>query len=199
MRFSRKLRRANPDVRITTGQASDIREGDFWLYPVTPDGERSDASLRGDRAIRPYTKGPRNARIAELPVNSTTAWLYGVWLAEGSLYRGGVKWSFGASEKDTLARRVIRTLEDEFGRPATRFLRPERNLCEVACSSTDLSKLFGHWFGSGCEHKRVPFEALRWSQECQAALVDGYMDGDGHFANGVASAATVSEELAYGI
>lgn len=199
MRFSRKLRRANPDVRITVGPASDVREGDLWLYPVIPDGERNDSPLRGEQAIKPYTKGPRNPRISDLPVNPATAWLYGVWLAEGSLYRGGVKWSFGASEKDTLARRVMRTLEDEFGRPATRFLRPERNLCEVACSSTDLSRLFGHWFGSGCEHKRVPFEALRWSRECQAALVEGYMDGDGHFANGVSSAATVSEELAYGI
>ena len=199
VRFSRRLRRKDPDVRITVGPASDVREGDFWLYPVIPDKDRNDSPLVGDRIIKPYTKGPRTPRITNLPVNPRTAWLYGVWLAEGSLYRGGVKWSFGAHEENTLANRVIRVLEEEFGRPATRSSRPERNLCEVACSSTDLSKLFGHWFGSGCEHKRVPFEALHWSRESQAALIDGYLEGDGCRAGGITSAASVSEELAYGI
>ncbi len=199
MRFSRKLRRENPSVHITVGPASDVREGDFWLYPVIPDEERSDSPLPGERLIKPHTKGPRTARITDLPVNPRTAWLYGVWLAEGSLYRGGVKWSFGAHEEDTLVERVIQVLDEEFGRVATKFSRRERNLCEVACSSTDLSALFGHWFGSGCEYKRIPFEALNWPRECQDALIDGYIDGDGYFSNGITSAASVSEELTYGI
>jgi intein/homing endonuclease len=199
MRLSQKLRRKDSNVRITVGPASDIREGDFWLYPVIPDEERNDSPLPGELLVKPYTKGPRNPRIISLPVNPRTAWLYGVWLADGSIYRGGIKWSFGAHEADTLARRVIRTLDEEFGRPATMFARPERNLCEVACSSTDLSVLFGASFGRGCEHKRIPFEALNWSHECQAALIDGYLDGDGCSADGVASATSVSEELAYGI
>jgi DNA primase len=199
LRFSQELRRKNSNARITVGPASHIQEGDFWLYPVIPDAERDDSPLLGERVVRPYTKGPRNPRITRLPVNSRTAWLYGVWLAEGSVYRGGIKWSFDAHEEDTLARRVIRILDEDFGRPATMFLRLERNLCEVACSSTDLSVLFGHWFGSGCELKRIPLEALSWSRECQSALIDGYLEGDGCFADGVASATPVSEELAYGI
>lgn len=199
MRFTQRLRGKSANVRITVGPASDIREGDFWMYPVVPDEERHDSPLPGKDAIRPYTKGPRTPRIMSLPVNPRTAWVYGVWLAEGSLYRGGVKWSFGAREKDTLAARVIRALDEEFGRPATLFSRPERNVCEVACSSTDLSLLFGHWFGSGCENKRIPLEALNWTRECQAALIDGYLEGDGYSANGIVSAGTVSEELAYGI
>ncbi|MGH3146425.1 MAG: hypothetical protein ACRDTR_11560, partial [Rubrobacter sp.] len=149
--------------------------------------------------IKPYTKGPRTARIRSLPVNLRTAWLYGMWLAEGSLYRGGLKWSFGAHEAESLARKVIDTLEEEFGRISTRFLRPEKNLCEVACSSTDLSALFGHWFGHGCEDKRVPAEALGWTKRCQEALVQGYMEGDGSCSDGFTTATSVSEDLAYGI
>ena len=45
-------------------------------------------------------------------MNPRTAWLYGVWLAEGSLYRGGVKWSFGLDEAESLATKVVATLED---------------------------------------------------------------------------------------
>ena len=132
-------------------------------------------------------------------MNPKTAWLYGVWLAEGSLYRGGVKWSFHAKESETLAAKVVSILKEEFGLPGTITIRPHKNICEVMCSSTDLSALFGHWFGRGCAHKKLPTEALRWTPECQAELIGGYVDGDGYTHDGVTSTSTVSEELAYGI
>ncbi len=199
IRFPAKLDGRDLDVRPNVAHASDIREGDFWLYPVTPEDERGTPPLAGEHAIEPYTKGPRKTRISGLPVNVRTAWLYGVWLAEGSLCRGGVKWSFGAHEEGTLVEKVVRILEEEFGRYSTKVLRREKNLCEVTYSSPDLSALFEYWFGRGCESKRVPTEAVRWTAECQAALVQGYMDGDGHANDGITSAATVSEALAYGL
>ena len=197
LRFSSRRKGQSAGVRLTVDQASEVREGDFWLYPVVPDEDRDDSALPGRHLIKEYTKGPRNERIAELPVNSRTAWLYGLWLAEGSLYRGGVKWNFGLSETNTLAARVVETIEEEFGRSSTTFVRPRKKRCEVTCSSTDLSILFNHWFGRGCENKRVPVQALSWTTECQAALVRGYFDGDGY--RGITSAASVSEALTYGI
>ncbi|MDP8947000.1 MAG: CHC2 zinc finger domain-containing protein [Actinomycetota bacterium] len=197
-RFSGKLRKKDLDARLTIQHASDIRVGDFWLYPVVPDDSREDASLQGEHVVKPYTKGSRTGRIRSLHINCDTAWLYGVWLAEGSLYRGGVRWSFGGHEAEDLAKRVMLVLEKEFGRPSAKYVRPDRNICEVTCSSTDLSTLFGYWFGYGCANKRVPVEALNWTAECQAALIEGYVDGDGHTGNGMTSACTVSEELAYG-
>ena len=199
IRFSSKLRKRDRNVRLSVERAADIREGDFWLYPVIEEELRCDQPLDGRSVIKPYTKGPRTERIEELPVNPETAWLYGIWLAEGSLYRGGIKFSFGSHEADTLAQRVSALLEKQFARSSTKFVRPERSLCEVACSSTDLAVLLGHWFGRGCENKRVPIEALNWTPECQRALIDGYMEGDGRTCGKVTSAATVSEELAYGI
>jgi len=198
-RFSRKLRKKDLDMRLSVEHASVIREGDFWLYPVVPDEDRDNSLLAGEHVIKPYTKGPRTRRITKLHVNIATAWLYGVWLAEGSLYRGGVRWSFGAHEAEGLAKRVMLILEKEFGRSSTEIVRPDKNICEVTCSSTDLSALFGHWFGRGCANKRLPVEALNWTAECQAALIEGYLDGDGRTSNGVTSVSTVSEELAYGV
>ena len=58
-----------------------------------------------------------------------------------------------AQEADSLAAKVVETLETEFGRSSTSFLRPHKNICEVTCSSTDLSTLFDHWFGRGCANK----------------------------------------------
>jgi DNA primase len=199
LRFSSRHDRKNLDVRFSVDHASEVCEGDFWIYPLVPDEERRDSPLRGEHVIKPHTRGPWTDRITELPVNPRTAWLYGVWLAEGSLYRGGVKWSFGAHEAETLGARVTEILNEEFGKSSTSFLRLHKNICEVACSNTDLSTLFGHWFGRGCANKRVPIGALNWTAECQAALIEGYIAGDGHTSNGTTSACTVSEELAYSI
>lgn len=199
LRFSSRHNKQSANVRLSVEQASEIREGDFWLYPVIPEEERADSPLPGQHLIKEYTKGPRNGRITELHVNPRTAWLYGIWLAEGSLYRGGVKWSFGSHEAETLAEEVVSVVGGEFDRRSTKFVRPDKNNCEVTCSSTDLAALFGHWFGRGCENKRVPVQALSWTTECQAALVHGYFDGDGHTNQGVTSAASVSEALTYGI
>ncbi len=199
LRFSSRHSKKNADVRLSVEHASEVREGDFWLYPVVPDEERHDLPLPGEYVIKPYTKGPRTRRITDLPVNPRTAWLYGIWLAEGSLYRGGVKWSFGIHEAKSLAARVVETLKEEFGKSSTCLLRPHKSICEVTCSSTDLSMLFGHWFGRGCANKRVPIDVLNWTVECQASLIEGYVDGDGRTSNGTTSATTVSEELAYGI
>jgi len=199
LRFSSRHSDKNANVRLSVEHASEVREGDFWLYPVIPGENRTDKPLDGLHVIKPYTKGPRTERVTKLPVNSRTAWLYGVWLAEGSLYRGGVKWSFGAHEAESLATRVVNILREEFDKPSSCFLRPHKNICEVACSSTDLAALFGHWFGRGCANKRIPIAALNWTIECQKALIQGYLDGDGRTNQGITSACTVSEELAYGI
>ncbi len=199
LRFSSRHSKKNANVRLSVEHASEIREGDFWLYPVIPEEERDDSPLPGQHLIKEYTKGPRNERITNLPVNPRTAWLYGLWLAEGSLYRGGVKWSFGAHEAESLAEKVICVVGEEFNRSCTKFVRSKKNNCEVTCSSTDLSTLFNHWFGRGCENKRVPTQALSWTTECQAALVQGYFDADAYTSLGIASAASVSEALAYGI
>ena len=199
LRFSSRHSGKNANVRLSVEHASEIRVGDFWLYPVIPDEERDDSPLPGEHLLKPYTMGPRNDRITKLHVNPRTAWLYGLWLAEGSLYRDGVKWSFGAHEAESLAEKVVGVVGEEFGRHSSKFVCPDKNICEVTCSSTDLAALFNHWFGRDCENKRVPAHALYWTVECQAALVQGYFDGDGHTHDGVTSAASISEALTYGI
>ncbi|MCA1740682.1 MAG: hypothetical protein LC740_18250, partial [Actinobacteria bacterium] len=198
IRLSGRLRNGGRDAQLSVDHASEIQAEDFWLYPVVPNEERADSPLPGENVIKPYTKGPRTERIAKLHVNPNTAWLFGIWAAEGSLYRGGVKWSFGAHESESLAEKVSLILEQEFGKPSTKMVWPDKNICEVTCSSTDLAALFGHWFGRGCENKRVPIEALRWTEECQAAFIEGYVDGAGYTRNGLTRTETVSEELAYG-
>ena len=73
-------------------------------------------------------------------------WLFGMYIAEGSTYRGGVKFSLHRDEKE-YAERIIKTLMDTFSKKATMFLSKERhNSLEVTCSSTNLEHIFKKLF-----------------------------------------------------
>jgi len=182
--------------RVAQIQAADVKNGDFFVFPVYSEYVRRCEPLYNSDVIRPYTRGPRTPRIDKLPVNKKTARLYGLWLAEGSApSRGRVaRWSFNADETQTLAAEVVSVLRSEFGLTATVIV--DGNSCEVFCSKTDLGKQLKFWFGAGASGKKIPFEALMWPSEIQAALFEGYMDGDGGSGG---QAGTVSRELASGL
>ena len=199
--------------------ASDVEAGDYVLFPVVPAWDRRDAPLAaplhpqvapvsppasmgfpdGPAVAWPRRKGPAPRTVEALPVTERTARLFGLWLAEGSVYRGGVRWSFHRDE-EAYAQFVVDVLQTELGLPATVHRRPEQTLTEVTCSSTHLSRLLPLYFGKGAAGKRVPWQALRWSPAVQRAFVEGYLDGDGtRPGNGMATALSVSESLVRGM
>ena len=208
----RTYRRPRP-VAAVPRLAADVQAGDYVLFPVVaPEGRRDTplatqrvqtpalvAAGGGAAVAWPRVKGPRPQAVQALPVNAATARLFGLWLAEGSVYRGGVRWSFHRDEED-YARSVVDTLRTELGLAASVHRRPERTLLEVTCSNTHLSRLLPRYFGKGAEGKRVPWQALWWSADVQRALVEGYLDGDGtRPGDGQATALSVSESLARGL
>ena len=208
----RTYRRPRP-VAAVPRLAADVQAGDYVLFPVVaPEGRRDTplatrrvqtpalvAAGGGAAVVWPRVKGPRPQTVQALPVNAATARLFGLWLAEGSVYRGGVRWSFHRDEEDC-ARSVVDTLRTELGLAASIHRRPERTLLEVTCSNTHLSRLLPRYFGKGAEGKRVPWQALWWSADVQRALVEGYLDGDGtRPGDGQATALSVSESLARGL
>ena len=201
MRFQSRKRsyqtvRACPRVET---DAQGVNVGDYFLFPVIPMSERSVAPLAAPGVMPVNGKGPVPTTFEELPVTPRTARLYGLWIAEGSTYRGGVRWSFSVDE-ESLAQFAVETLQQAFELSATVHRRPEKSIVEVTCSNTHLSYLLPYWFGRGAAGKEVPFQALRWPPELQQALLRGYVEGDGSEGNGDAwTAQTISEELAHGV
>lgn len=189
--------RDNRSAQLAEVEARDVALGDFFVFPIIPPERRANRPLTDPSAIRTYTFGPRTQRIVFLPVNEQAAWLYGLWLAEGSTARGFIRFSFSITERHTLAQQAADAIREEFGCASTVFEYPGHNLCEVICSKTDLEHQFKHWFGRGAAGKRIPLEAMHWSPEVQLALVRGYLDGDGDKKHRVS--ATVSQPLAYGL
>ena len=191
LRFqSRKTsyRRDRP-VEVAEVRADAVEPGDYVLFPVIPAAGRTSEPLAAVRRPVPelvavgehvVRRGPRPVRVDSLPVDEQMARLYGLWLAEGSVYRGGVRWSFH-SDEGSLAAEVVAALRDRLGLAATVHVRPEKTICEVTCSNTHLAALVPMWFGRGTGGKSVPAEALWWPRAVQNALLDAYAyaAGDG--------------------
>lgn len=148
---------------------------------------------------------PRHIGTAE-PIDEETAWAYGLYLAEGStLLDGGAT---GAHNRIclTMHEREIGTLERwaswfgrTFGVAPRVYVRRQRSTSELVVSpGRDVCAAFRKMFGHRAEGKHVPDGALDWAPRLCAALIRGWVDGDGHTSkNGTTSATTVSGALAH--
>lgn len=194
---TRRIGKYRDKLRLEEGRADSLKVGDYFVFPVIPDETRTAHELVTEGVINPRENRVNGVRIKSLPVNERTARLYGLWVAEGSVGRGFVRWTFNANQRDTLAAEVVSILEEEFGLRATIYYYPEKpNTCEVNCSKTDLALRLTHWFGRGAANKRIPTEALHWPVCIQKAFLSGYRDGDGD-KRGLS--ASISRQLSYGI
>lgn len=127
----------------------------------------------------------------ELPVSERLAYMYGLYIAEGSTGRGFVKWTYNINERDTLAAATVSILAEELGFKSSSILYEDHSVCEITCSKTDLAKQLEYWFGKGAEFKKVPAQAFFWPKNIQNQLIQGWMDGD--------AGGTISQDLAYGM
>ena len=161
--------------------ADDVVKGDYFLYPVDRDilpDKRLDISSYWDK----NNFGPNVKKIDDIPLSPELMWLFGMYIAEGSTYRGGIK--FSLSRKETLyADSIIAILKKVFLKDASIFLPKDRpNSLEVTCSSTNLEHVFAQLFSKGAEHKSYPYMFNYVSKELREELFQGLMDGDGCYS-----------------
>ena len=183
-------------LKLTEGDAEEMKVGDYMAFPVIPDNVRKNLPLRTNDVIHPKKNLVNGYRIEELIVNEKTARLYGLWLAEGSVGRGFVRWTFSANEQ-TYAEEIVEILKSEFNLNASIYhYDAHKNICEVNCSKTDLAKQLVYWFGKGAANKKIPAESLFWTTDVQKEFLKGYRDGD---ANKIGLSRSVSRELSYGL
>jgi putative pyruvate formate lyase activating enzyme len=140
---------------------------------------------------------------AHIPLDSSLAWLLGVFCAEGHVRvaperpnSARVVFSFGPLEEE-LVRRTSELLHEIFG------VRPQivtrRTTMTVEVGKTSLALLFRGLCGSGAGAKRVPPILFRAPDEIIRSFLDGYLAGDGTRTPRYLVAQTVSEILARGL
>ena len=144
------------------------------------------------------------------PVDVETAWAYGLYLAEGNTILDG-----GSSGKHnrvhlTMHAREVQTVErwaawfeGRFGIAPHVGHRRGRNTTDLYVSAgREISMWFRDTFGHRAENKHLPDGALWWAHDLKAALLSGWVDGDGHSApqpdcRTTVSATTISPVMAW--
>jgi intein/homing endonuclease len=167
--------------KITKVRADEVTKNDSLMFPLSKSifGERQEF-LDVSHLIKHNKMGPKNPRVLELPLSEDFMWVYGLFLAEGDYYRGGIRFALHREETD-YAERVQNTLK-KIGLKANIFPK-EKNGLLVICSKTDLVHIFKNLFGVHCENKHIPKEFLNLSKSQQIALLDGIYCGDGTKGN----------------
>jgi intein/homing endonuclease len=173
-------------------QARDIKEADRKAM-----GKVGDA---GDYLVLPKLRGEIDVRgiplkefgdvrkwrtkLAEFPLNVDTAWLLGMYVAEGSIggHRRGklgliVQFSLGVHERELIERltSIIKSLGF-----SPHVMKKHETGVDVVFYSNILARAFRAWCGENAENKRIPdFILLHKDLSIVKAFLDGLYDGDG--------------------
>jgi NADH-quinone oxidoreductase B subunit len=131
------------------------------------------ATKRGLNIVRGRGEDPP----LEFPLNVETAWLLGVYTAEGWTSEDhDVFFAFG-HEEDTLVRRTERIARSLGYSP---FVKVRETGVNVRFSSSILARALREWCGHLAENKRMPdFILYHQDIEILKAFMAGYLEGDG--------------------
>jgi predicted metal-dependent peptidase len=162
-------------------QAGDVTVGDYVYFGV-PTPQTETTVLPIDEAwIAERSDGRRSGRSAlprtGFPLTVGTAWLLGLWTAEGS---GGESCtlSLGPHER-VLAERAI-AIAETLGYKAS--YSKERTALKVRIGSSVLSRAMQAWCGRGAKNKRVPaFIITHGDAGIREAFLNGLAAGDGYY------------------
>lgn len=114
------------------------------------------------------------------PINEDTAWLLGLFMAEGSTTHSTVDYGLGAHEKDFIER--VTTSYEKLGYSVSVGEKKENNATSLAICSTALAELFAKEFDTGASNKQIPQDILlHKNRNVVLNFLRGYFDGDGHF------------------
>jgi len=181
-RPNRRSRNLRPEWK----HARDLKErhnrpsyskGDYLLLPRvtgTVNIRELDLSKVASR------KGLRH-KIRRFPINSTTAWLLGIYVAEG--YSSGRRIYFALHSKEVGLARRIRTILESLGVSTTIRNQEGEQGIVVDCCSTILARALPSWCGRHAPNKRIPdFVLYHEDLGILEAFLDGYSSGDGGWA-----------------
>ena len=195
LKFYGRIKKTQRSYNLTLERAfaNDVKVGDYFVYPHNPkkiDREYLDVSSLWEKK----SFGPDVEKINSIKIDEDFMWLAGFYVAEGSSYRGGIKFSI-ASDETAYADEIVRIVKKLFDKEARLFSREERkSSLEVTVSSTNLEYIFKYLFKSGAANKSYPFWFNSLGKELKEALLKGLMDGDGCYSRSTYD--TVSETLA---
>jgi PHP family Zn ribbon phosphoesterase len=179
------------------------KDGDYLIVPRingTVNIKKVDLNSFTTKHGAKIAKG-KNLPLS-FPLNENTAWLLGLYVAEGSCRvrrdkngfdAGGVVFSLGKHEKK-IQNTVCKIIKSLGYSPC---IVKREYVTEIIVSSMILNRAFSAWCGKGALNKKVPdFILLHKDLSLIKAFLDGYIAGDGCSYRGAVWAESVSQLLA---
>ena len=196
--FDRPIWKRAADVKVKFA----LRDGDYLLLP------RIKGNIEIDRIDLREFVTPHGADICKaqslplsLPLNDKTAWLLGLYVAEGCVIRDSSRnnslaknqFSLGRTELP-LVERLEQTISDLGYTP---LVRSQGSVTMVQLQSRVLAKAISHYCGVGACNKTVPEVILLHKNiSLLGSFLEGYLNGDGSSIPNGFAAITVSRVLA---
>jgi NADH:ubiquinone oxidoreductase subunit B-like Fe-S oxidoreductase len=168
-----------PQVRVEGRFVSPTKTHDFLLIP----------RIKGHVDLRSIPLGPYSTRRGlailrgrgevpplDFPLNAETAWLLGLYVAEGWTTKNhDVFLSLGRDERP-LAKRIARLVKSLGYSPQ---LKERETTLVVRFSSSILARALREWCGHLAEHKKVPdFVLYHENLDILRSFLRGYLKGD---------------------
>lgn len=111
-----------------------------------------------------------------LPLNEDSAWLLGLYVAEGNYAKNGAVFNLGSHEVE-IEKRLLQTIR-ELGLRSWIAPSPETSRV-IYIRSTIIARAFKEWCGNLAAHKQIPeFILLHNDLKIVQAFLDGYLAGD---------------------
>lgn len=192
-----KLRFHEGDYLVMPRLRGNLRYSQIDLRPYL-DKYRATLKQTG-RGAQPHSY----QHLEALPLNTDTAWMLGVYVAEGNSNPAhrSIEFSLGSSEVE-LIRRLKSIVESLDFSLYTEDIPGEKGIKAIMCSVA-LTLVMPAICGRGASNKRIPDAILFHSDErVISAFLEGYQSGDGSKKNTikgyeVSSFTTTSKTLAY--
>jgi intein/homing endonuclease len=169
-------------------------DGDYLFIPRLPGsathGYLDLASFTNDngRRVCAGKQIPLN-----IPLNADTAWLIGIYVAEGFPSSSAACFALNHDERE-LQQKIIR-IGEEIGYSPSKDRKATSTV--VIIPSRILSRALAAWCGKGANHKRVPeFILLHKNASILKSFLEGYLSGDGYVAQDSSIMSTTSKVLA---
>lgn len=182
-----------------TAKNADV-DGNYLVMPIikgTFDSYEEDL-LPFIIAHKPRHKGYRR----EFPLNSDTAWLLGLFAAEGSVTKSEARFSLSRDE-DEIVKKITLVAED-LGYSTYCSRSGTANSLLLSIPSRVLARAFDSWCGHKAANKKIPdFILCHRDLRLLKSFIEGYELGNGYThskiskkSNGYRSCSTVSRILA---
>lgn len=141
-------------------------------------------SYQCKRTVEPTTK-----------IDEDWGFILGLYLAEGNIRTNDSGIAFTFHEKETHLVQAVKSFGDRYGINSTTVEYQDRAGITIILNSKSLALFIKQQCGTGSALKRVPSFVLTSPKSVKAAVLSGYLQGDGCIRTNKASFTTVSRDL----